>query len=128
MKREPSRAIVVVVALVVLGWLAIQERNVRLQARGVQAAQARDLERAEESFRAARLLSPDPLPELRLALLYQGSAREDDARAMLERILAREPENLSAWGLLLTWTRGRDPAAVRRALAARQRLDPLRAG
>ena len=123
----PARIALAVVALSVLGWLVVQERNVRLQDRGVAAAERHNLPRAEEAFRASRRLNPDPLPDVRLAFLYQGSGRKEQARRILEDILAREPDNLSVWTLLLAFTRDSDPDVARRALAARSRLDPLNA-
>jgi hypothetical protein len=47
--------------------------------------------------------------------------------ALVERVLRREPDNLTAWGQLYGLSIGVDPAAERRALAARARLDPLNA-
>jgi predicted Zn-dependent protease len=123
----PARIAVALVALCALGWLVVQERNVRLQDRGIAAAERRDVPRAEASFRAARLLDPDPLPDVRLAFVYQGSGRPEQARRVLEDVLAREPDNLSVWSLLFALTRDSDPATARRALAARRRLDPLNA-
>jgi len=123
----PARIALAVVALCALGWLVVQERNVRLQDRGIAAAEQRDVPRAEASFRAARLLDPDPLPDVRLAFVYQGSGRPEKARRVLEDVLAREPDNLSVWSLLFAFTRDSDPATARRALAARRRLDPLNA-
>jgi predicted Zn-dependent protease len=123
----PARIALAVIALCVLGWLVIQERNVRLQDRGVAAAERHDVPRAEDAFRAARVLDPDPLPDVRLAFVYQGSGRQEQARRVLEDILAREPENLSVWSLLLAFARDSDPDTARRALAARRRLDPLSA-
>ncbi len=40
-------------------------------------------------------------------------------------MIEREPDNITAWGLLYAFTRERDPAAAERALEARRRLDPL---
>ncbi len=100
----------------------------RLLARGVRRLrEAHDVEQrggrlprsaAAESGRGARR---------RLAPWCSGRGREREAAALLERVVEREPDNLTAWGLLLAFARERDPAAARRALAARRRLDPLRA-
>jgi hypothetical protein len=109
-----ARVAVAVVAVVALAWLGAMERSVRLQATGGDAA-----------LRDARLLNPDMTPDVRRAFLYQGTGRQAEAAALLEDVLRREPENLDAWGLLYAFTRDRDPAAARRALAARERLDPL---
>ena len=109
-----ARVGVALVAVVALVWLSAMERSARLQARGGEAA-----------LRDARLLNPDTTPDVRRAFLYQGTGRPEEAAALLEDVLRREPENLDAWGLLYAFTRDRDPATARRALAAGERLDPL---
>jgi len=122
-----ARAAVAVVAVLALAWLGVMERDLRRQLGGVHAAGARDFARADADFRAARQLNPDTQPDLSRAFLYQRAGRRKEARALVEGVLAREPDNLAAWGLLYTFARGHDPAAVDRALAARRRLDPLSA-
>lgn len=119
-----ARVTVAAVAVAVLAWLGVVERGVRLQAGVPGAAAAGDLAGAEADLRAARFLNPDAGPDLRRAVLYQGSGREAEAVALLEAVLRREPDNLPAWGLLRTFAGQRDPAAARRALEARRRLDP----
>ncbi|HSD77020.1 MAG TPA: hypothetical protein VLA98_06430, partial [Solirubrobacteraceae bacterium] len=81
--------------------------------------------RAESDFRAARLLNPDTTPDLRLALLHR--ARGDFRRGVTtaRNVTRREPDNLRAWAVLLAAAVGHDAAAVRDALAARRRLDPI---
>jgi hypothetical protein len=120
-----ARVGVMVVAVLALGWLAVLERDARLLAEGTGAAQTRNLGRAEDAFRTARLLNPDSAPDLRRAFVYQGAGRSREAVALLQGVLSEEPDNLDAWGLLYAFTRDRDPAAARRALAERERLDPL---
>jgi predicted Zn-dependent protease len=122
-----SRVVVVAVAVAVLAWLAAMERDVRVLASGTAAAGRRDVAAAERDFRSARTLNPDMTPDLRRAFLYQATGRRDEAAALLEDIVRREPDNLPAWGLLLTFTRESDPATAQRARAAVRRLDPLRA-
>jgi hypothetical protein len=122
-----TRIGVVVVALVVIAWLGVMERDARLQSRGVDAAQRRDFTSAEADFRAARTLNPDTEPDVSRAFLYERTARHGRAAAVLEDVLRREPDNLTAWGLLFTFTKNHDPATADRALAARRRLDPLSA-
>ena len=124
-----TRAAVAIAAVAVLAWLAIMYRDARLQAEGVRlAGQVRgraDLERADAGFRAAKLLNPDTTPDLSRALLSYGAGRAGDGIAGVEGVLRREPENVVAWGVLLTMTRDRDRRAAARAAAARRRLDPV---
>ena len=126
-----ARAAVATVAVVVLAWLGVQERNTRLLATGTAAAQ--DLAapgaaaRAEADFRDARLLTPDTAPDVNRAFLLRATDRRDEAIALLEDVVRREPDNLNAWGVLAVFARDGDPGAVERAQAARARLDPLSA-
>ena len=126
-----ARVAVAVVATLVVGWLAVMERDTILQERGVKASGqlkvAGSGARSESALRGARLLNPDTAPDLSRALLYQGQGREREASALLADVVRREPDNLAAWGQLYVLTRGSDPATARRALAAAARLDPLSA-
>jgi predicted Zn-dependent protease len=126
-----ARVAVAAVAVLVLAWLGVMERDTRLQASGTAAAQRLDVPgnagRAERAFRAARLLTPDTAPDVRRAFLLRATGRQEAATALLADVVSREPDNLTAWGVLATFARGHDAEAVARALAARRRLDPLRA-
>jgi cytochrome c-type biogenesis protein CcmH/NrfG len=119
-----KRVFVIIVAAAVLVWLGVMERAVRLQAGGTAAAEARDFDAADRDFRGARLLNPDTTPDAQRAFVYQAGGRSEDAVALLEEVVRREPDNLQAWGLLYAFTRERDPGSARRALEARRRLDP----
>jgi cytochrome c-type biogenesis protein CcmH/NrfG len=124
-----ARVAVAFAAVVVLAWLGVMERDARLQARGVEAAgrlgEPGGAGRAEAAFRAARLLNPDTTPDVGRALVLQAQGHGDRAVAVLEDVVRREPDNARAWGLLYAVARESDPAAARRALAARRRLDPI---
>lgn len=126
-----ARVATVLVAVVVLAWLGVMERDRRLFARGAAAAgnlrTAADVSRAEADLRGARLLNPDLLPDVTRALVYRYDGRYDDAIALVEDVLRREPENRGAWGGLFALAQGRDPAAAERAAAALKRLDPINA-
>jgi tetratricopeptide (TPR) repeat protein len=120
-----------VVAVLVVAWLGVMLRDARLLSSAVEASgrlqAAGDAERAAADFRAARLLNPDTAPDVGLALLLQTEGRRAQATALLEDVVEREPENLTAWGLLYNVARSEDPATARRAFEARRRLDPIRA-
>ena len=122
-----ARVCVAAAAVAILAWLGLSERAVRLQAHGVGATASHDFERAERDFRRARFLNPDPTPDLQRSYVYAASSRRPRAIALLEDVLRREPENRSAWGLLLEFTAREDPAVARRARAALRRLDPVNA-
>ncbi len=125
-----ARVGVAAFAVLVLGWLAVMERDLRLQRDGAAAlrpgASAAQLAEAESDLERARLLNPDPAPDVSLALLYRARGEEARALAAIEDVVRREPDNLSAWATLAVL--GRDDAAVRaRFEAALRRLDPVSA-
>jgi predicted Zn-dependent protease len=119
------------VAVVVLGWLVVTERNTHLQERGIEASGRLGVPgneaRADAAFRAARFLNPDTTPDVGRAVMYLARERRPAAARLLRDVLRREPDNLTAWTVLYAVTRQSDPATARRALAARKRLDPLAA-
>jgi predicted Zn-dependent protease len=121
------RIVVVAVAVLVIAWLAVMELDVRRQAEGVSAAQRHDIAAADADFRAAGRLSPDTAPDVNRAFLYERTAQHARAAATLEDVLRREPDNLTAWGLLFAFTKNHDRATADRAVAARRRLDPVSA-
>jgi predicted Zn-dependent protease len=121
------RAAVAVVAVLVIAWLGLMELNVRRQAHGLAAAQRHEFAAADADFRAAGTLNPSTAPDVSRALLYERAGRHARAAALLEDVVHREPDNLTAWGLLYTFTKDQDPATAARALSARKRLDPVSA-
>jgi hypothetical protein len=131
--QSAARAFVVVAAAAVLAWLGVMEYDARTLNRGVDTASEmltsgatpEGFRSAEADFRDARLLSPDTTPDLHRAVLYRVHGRVPQAVALLEDVVSREPENVTAWNVMYPLVRERDPAAARRALAARRRLDPV---
>ena len=125
------RVIVAIIAVLVIGWLAVMQRNTVLQDRGVAASgklsEPGNGAKAEQAFRDARLLNPDTTPDVGRALLYLAQERRGAATDLLDDVLRREADNLTAWAALYNVSRERDSATARRALAARARLDPLAA-
>ena len=123
-----ARVVVAVVAVAAIAWLGVMERDTRLLARGEHAATARDFAAADRDLRARGRLHA---PTRRRTCGGRSSTRGRDAAARLARcspdVVRREPDNLTAWGLLLTFSREADPKAAARARAQVRRLDPLRA-
>jgi len=118
------------VAVLVLAWLGVMERDHRLEARGAAALEAgagADLPAAERDLRRARFLNPDPGPAVTLALVQRARGQRAPALATIESVVRDEPDNLLAWASLALLARGTDEAAAARAAAARERLDPLNA-
>jgi predicted Zn-dependent protease len=123
-----ARAAVVAVALLALAYLAVGLRNVVLAERGERIAAlpepgAAQVDEAEDLLERARLLDPDTRP-----LLVEGSllaARgSDEGRALLERAVEREPDNVLAWSVLAEAMREVDPARSREAQARMRELSP----
>ena len=123
------RPLVAVIAVLVIGWLAVLERDARLYDRGIAAGGSLDdpatIARAEADMRDARLLNPDRTPDLGLAVILNTTRRQAAAQRVLEDVVRAEPDNLSAWDALDFVNGDRDPALKRRAAAEIRRLDPL---
>jgi hypothetical protein len=123
-----ARAAVAAVALLALAYLAIGLRNVDLAERGERLAALPDptpaqVDEAADLLERARLLDPDTRP-----LLVEGrllvARGDDEGRAMLERAVEREPDNVVAWSVLALATHEADPARSREARARMRELSP----
>jgi predicted Zn-dependent protease len=123
-----GRVALAALAVLVLAYLSVGLRNVVLADRGERLAALLDptaaqVDEAEDLLERARLLDPDTRP-----LLVEGTllaARgTDEGRALLERAVEREPDNVLAWSLLADATREADPARSREALARMRELSP----
>jgi hypothetical protein len=119
------RAAVAVVAILVLAWLAVMERDFRLETRGTAALRSKGdpgaLAQGETDLERADLLNPGTGPDVSRALVRRARGRTAASVALLEEVVRREPDNLIAWRIL----RLLSPDAAGRALAAQGRLDPL---
>ena len=120
-----ARGALVIVAVVVLAWLVVMERDTRLASRGLEAAGAGDVGRAQTLLRDAGFLNPETTSERVRAVLYLGRGERERAAAILRGIVRREPDNVVAWRNLILVARGDDPVLLRRAEAAVRRLDPV---
>jgi predicted Zn-dependent protease len=123
-----GRIALAAVALLALAYLTIGLRNVVLAERGERLAALLDptaaqVDEAEDLLERARLLDPDTRP-----LLVEGTLlaarQEPEGRALLERAVEREPDNVLAWSLLADAMREVDPARSREARARMRELSP----
>lgn len=118
---------IAVTAVLVLAWLGVMERDVRLEVRGTAALRSdvdpAVLARAETDLRRANLLNPGTGPDLSRALVRRARGRSVQSVALLEDVLRREPDNVTAWRVLGVLS----PDSARQSLAAQRRLDPLNA-
>jgi predicted Zn-dependent protease len=126
-----ARTAVAVIAVAAIGWLAVMQLDAWHYDRGIAVAgkldDAKTIARAQSDFEAARRLTPDRTPDIGRALTLWTTGRAAPARALLEDVVAAEPDNLSAWTALGLVNAGKDPALTRRVAAANRRLDPLSA-
>lgn len=120
-----ARVVVALMAVVVLAWLGVAERNWRVQSQALAESGQTPISNAYRDFRRARFLNPDTAPDVLLGLLDSVHSQRARGIARLEDVVQREPENLFAWGQLYKIAHGRNAAVTRRALAALARLDPL---
>ena len=131
MARVLIRALIVVLALLAGGWLAVQERAAHAEreidkiAFGPGGTLGADtVARAEDLLRTDRRLNPDRRPDLYEAVVLGRAGRTREAIAVLRRTVAAEPENLEAWALLARAARTEDPALAARARARQRELAP----
>jgi tetratricopeptide (TPR) repeat protein len=124
-----ARIAVLVVAVPVLGWLAVSYSNARLEAHGLsvlvkQQVTPTEVESALSDVRRAHRLS-DRTDSLSLAAALEIRAhRLDAARQLYEQIVRREPEGAEAWLVLSQLSEKTDPARAAEALREANRLDP----
>jgi cytochrome c-type biogenesis protein CcmH/NrfG len=129
--RVLIRALIVVLALLAGGWLAVQERAAHAESEIDEIAfgpgdtlGSGTVARAEELLRTDRRLNPDRRPDLYEAVVLGRAGRTREAISVLRRTVAAEPENLEAWALLARAARSEDPALAARARARQRELAP----
>lgn len=84
-----------------------------------------DVEHATEAVERSGSFGPDTRAKRAEALLLLATGRPRQAAALAEAVVAKEPENLDAWGILFQATRRLDPARSREALRRARELNPL---
>ncbi len=123
-----GRVALAAVALLALAYLTVALRNVVLAERGERLAALphptpAQVDEAEDLLERARLLDPDTRPLLVEGRLLALNGREE-GRALLERAVEREPDNVLAWSVLANVTQQTDPARSRAAQARMRELSP----
>jgi predicted Zn-dependent protease len=131
MRGRIAAIAVVAAGLPAAGWLGVQERAAGAEAeldalafdsRG-EVGEAQ-LGEGRELLRTARRLNPDRRPDLYEAVLLGRAGRKPEAVAVLRRVVAAEPENVEAWGLLATPATGADASLAARARSRLRELSP----
>lgn len=130
MREMLARFALLAVALLMLGWLGVLYRDHRIiddvspGLIGDSSLSAGEFEREARRIERAELLNPDPTWRLNLGLaLLERNPRR--AVRELERVVASEPDNLTAWKILRVAATRVDRPLAARAEAEVERLDPL---
>jgi hypothetical protein len=125
------RAALVGLAVLVLAWLALGLRAVRLEdqaqatidrAREGPVSDA-DFRGAQENLREAGDFSPDQGPLLKYGQLLAAVGKRREADFVARAVTVDEPDNLQAW--YLAWVADPNPASRKHALAELMRLNPF---
>ena len=125
------RALLALVAVLVLAWVGVLLRNYETGKDAAvraffgpklsQPERARDLERLHD----AQLLDPNAYWKIARANYQILNGSERGAARAAEQLVRDEPQNIFAWGTLLQATRRSDPARAAEAAAKIRRLNPL---
>jgi hypothetical protein len=128
-----ARVLTALVAIVLIAWFVALARNQAI-ATGASyrivddpAMDAAEWRHAMHDFERAHLLDPSSdwsLIQARYELLRDKGA----ALRRADNVLREEPDNLTAWWVVLRAARDLDPARYREAVAAIHRLNPTPAG
>lgn len=129
MRSLLSRATLALVSLLLIGWFAVLVRDEHIGAEATdrllhnpEMSDSR-FARSLEELRQAEFLNPDTEWRVTRAsyILLRDKPR---AVRVVESVLRKEPENLSAWVVLLNASRDRDPRRASRAVDGIRRLNP----
>jgi predicted Zn-dependent protease len=117
-------------AVAVLAGLWLHSARLESQAQAIAERPSQTLtkgeaDRAVRLFESARANNPDTRPVEREAGLLIRNGRPRQAVTLLQPIVKREPQDLTAWVLIAIGARGADPALEREALARVGALNPL---
>jgi predicted Zn-dependent protease len=126
---RPARILTFVIALVACAWFALGIRQAHETGQaaalisGPKHLTTPQARHAEDLLHAASLLNPDTQVDMLRAELDHNIRRYSDARAILHRVLSKEPQNLGAWLLLAGSS---SPAEAYGAFIQLHQLEPLR--
>jgi hypothetical protein len=126
------RTALLFLALLVLGWLVVGLRAVRLEdqagavidrARAGEPVTQADVRQAQDRLRQARDLSPDLTPMLKEGQLEEALGRKHSADLIARAVAIEEPDNLQAW--FLAWAAAPDDRSREQSLGQLRRLNPF---
>jgi len=120
-----------VVPLAACAWFVLGIRQARETSRAATIVSSapplndRQVREASSLLRAAKVLNPDTTPDVLQAQLERDQGRFAQARTTLERVVAREPENLVAWLWLARSSPGKPKTAIGALLQIRRLVPPV---
>jgi predicted Zn-dependent protease len=94
------------------------------QAAATDALNASRFDQAARLFQRGRALAPDSAAKGSEAFALLKAGHADQAAALLEEVVRREPRNARAWAALAFADRDRDPARAAYAVARARTLAP----
>jgi hypothetical protein len=125
------RTVLLFLALLVLGWLIVGLRAVRLEdqaeavidrARAGQPVSDAEVRQAQDRLQTARDLSPDLGPMIKEGQLAEALGQRRAADLIARAVAIEEPDNLQAW--FLAWAASPDDKSRESSLAQLRRLNP----
>ena len=131
--RRLTAAALLVASALAIAWCAGALRSATVYEEAVETAarlqlgqgERGDVERATEAIERSRSFGPDTREKRAQALLLLATGRPRQAAELAEMVVAKEPDNLDAWGILFQATRRVDPDRSREALRRARELNPL---
>ena len=122
--RRVQRVVMIVVAVLAAGWLAVGLYSSRQLARAEHPQPGDTVEDRRDRLHRAEFLNPSTEFEVREAQVVLEAGDEREAVRLLRDVVRREPENRQAWAGLVQALAETDTAAARRAFNELRRLVP----
>jgi hypothetical protein len=124
-----ARVVILLIALPVIAWLAIQHSNSRLIAHGGKVLEKQQVTPAEVQSALADVRDAHVLTDKTESLSFEAAleiraGRLEVARRIYEQIVRREPDGVEAWVVLSHLSEQTDPARAAEAREQADRLDP----
>ena len=125
-----ARAVILLVCVPALAWLAVSYSNARLIAHGKDVLAKQQVTPAEVESALSDVRDAHKLADRTEALSFEAALeirahRLDTARQIYEQIVRREPEGAEAWLVLSQLSAKSDPARAAYAREQANRLDPI---
>ena len=124
MRRVAQRIVLIVVAVLAVGWLAAGLYSSKLLARAENPHPGDTPADRVDRLHRAEFLNPSTEFEVREAQIELEAGHRREATRLLKDVVRREPDNRQAWAGLVQAQEKTDLAAARRAFNELRRLVP----